>query len=126
VISWGISYTTKITNRPFQVEVSPICYVIKSKSWVRHKDNELLKHEQGHFNIGCLCALTFKKRVKEYPFVKENYKEELIRILKETMREFCIFEKKYDDETEHMIDRIKQEEWDIKLKKKLQDLREFY
>lgn len=99
-----------------------MCYVIKSKSWVKYKDNDLLKHEQGHFNIGYLCALAFKKKVKEYPFLKESYKEDLMRILRETMREFCIFEKKYDDETEHMMDRKKQEEWEIKLKQKLQEL----
>lgn len=32
------------------------------KSWKKTEYEELLQHETGHYLIGCLCALEFKRR----------------------------------------------------------------
>ena len=36
----------------------------------------LLHHEQGHYVLGCLCALEFEKRCKEQRF-SDNYRYEI-------------------------------------------------
>ena len=35
---------------------------LSDRCWVRNKWPRLLEHETGHYIIGCLCALEFKKR----------------------------------------------------------------
>jgi hypothetical protein len=42
---------------------------LHTDSWVRVPSKELLEHERGHYLIGSLCALEFKKRV-----ISKNFK----------------------------------------------------
>lgn len=125
VISWGIQYSTNFDQKALKVEVFPKCYILKNKSWVKYKYDELLRHEQGHFNIGFLCALSFKKKVDEFKFNLNNYNEELKRIFNENLREFCFFERKYDEETNHMIDKEMQIKWNEDLQNRLETLKKY-
>jgi hypothetical protein len=123
-IYWGISYTTKVkeTNSSFKVEVNPHCYINRARSWVKTEYENLLEHEQGHFNIGHLCALTFKKRVLFTRFDQKNYKQEVQKMFDETMREFCEMERRYDKETCHMLDTDMQMKWEEDLMENLKEL----
>lgn len=73
---------------------------ITNKSWVRYKTEYLLSHEQGHYLIGCLCALDFKKQIlkKRLSF---NYSNEITQIFNNTLKHYSKMEIKYDDETNH-------------------------
>lgn len=57
-------------------ELNPSVHVNKT-SWVRHESDWLLSHEQGHYLIGCLCALEFKKLAMMENFTP-NYKTEIL------------------------------------------------
>ena len=125
VIYWYINYDIiiKEAHPKFKVVVSAKCFMNKNKSWVKHQEyEELLEHEQGHYNIGCLCALMFEKRVKRTQFLKETYKEEIKKIFSDTMREYCDLEKLYDHETYHMLNEEKQREWNQNLFNQLQNI----
>lgn len=125
VIYWYVNYDiiVKEISPKFKVEVCAKCFMNKNKSWVKHHEyEELLEHEQGHYNIGCLCALMFEKRVKKTQFLKETYKEEIKKIFSDTMREYCEMEKLYDHETYHMLNEEKQREWNQNLFNQLQNI----
>jgi len=50
-------------NSKFRIKVN-IKVELKDKSWTTKFNNHLLNHEQGHYLIGCICALEFKKKVE--------------------------------------------------------------
>lgn len=61
-IFWKIDYELiRLTEVSFDLKVD---IRISPNSWVvqGRQCEELLLHEYGHYLIGCLCALTFKKR----------------------------------------------------------------
>eukprot|EP00828_Plagiopyla_frontata_P013833 TRINITY_DN18332_c0_g1_i1.p3 TRINITY_DN18332_c0_g1~~TRINITY_DN18332_c0_g1_i1.p3 ORF type:complete len:119 (-),score=16.23 TRINITY_DN18332_c0_g1_i1:14-370(-) len=98
---------------PFvKLNVNVNCY-IRPESWVKHdkKNAALLKHEQGHYDIGVLCALQFKKRAAEQQFSKSLYKLQVESLFQQTLQEFLIFERQYDRETRHYRNVEKQKEW---------------
>ena len=123
-IYWGVSYNTKVKDIPagFKVEVCAYCYINKARSWVKSEYEELLEHEQGHFNIGHLCALAFQKKVQRTKFNPKNYRQEVQRMYDENMREYCEMERNYDKETCHMMDSEMQRKWKNDLQEKLKEL----
>jgi hypothetical protein len=81
------------------------------KNYVKQKSQALLLHEQGHYIIGCLCALEFERRCHQTKFT-DNYKKEVPRLFFATLKEFSLIEKRYDKETNHRLDEQKQGHWD--------------
>lgn len=77
--------------------------VLSNKSWVRHQHSLLLDHERGHYLLGCLCALEFKKRVEDRYYTENTVKRDIWLIFKKTLDEFLEIEIQYDLETEHYI-----------------------
>ena len=127
-IYWYVSYDLKVleTTNKFKIEVVANCQINKARSWVKSKYDELLEHEQGHYNIGYLCALMFQKRVKMTRFMRNNYQEDVRRMFNDTMREYCQMEKEYDEETNHMIDGEMQVKWNEDLIQKLKEFNESF
>lgn len=123
-IYWYISYEFLVKPSPnFRVEVCAKCEMNKNRSWSKTREyDELLEHEQGHYNIGFLCALAFEKRVKRTKFSKEDYKEEIKTIFNETMKEYCKMERLYDEETYHMLNEDMQKKWNEDLKNELKKI----
>ena len=123
---WKIVYSYKATIAGSRATISAQakCIFEKDRAWVKEekKTQELLEHEQGHYYIGCLCALTFKKRVKSTTFSKDNYVIELKKLFKDTLHEFLQLEKLYDEETCHFYNQEKQKIWDRDLNRKMKNL----
>jgi hypothetical protein len=113
--STGINY--KFTIIPsFSDTVKVLLYswtVLKNDSWVRpdKKSSELLEHEQGHFDFAILCSIEFKKVVKSTTFLKINYSQKIDSLFKVTLNKYKQMEIQYDIETNHMLNRSKQAEW---------------
>jgi len=123
---WKInySYTYTISSEKVLVNVKTKCIFEKERSWVKPEfmTQELLEHEQGHYYIGCLCALAFKKRVKEAVLSKTTFKSKIKEIFDQTLEEFLKLEEIYDQETCHFYNQEKQKIWDKKLDRKIQNL----
>jgi len=100
---------------------------LDERSWVKwntpreHQKAELLNHEQGHYSLGVICALSFKKAVSTYRFTSD-YQAEATRLFTETMERVRALERAYDAETRHMYDRTQQRAWDAKLQQMIQEL----
>ena len=129
---WKIVYSYNVKNNQDHVKISvnAKCIFEKERAWVKSdaKSQTLLEHEQGHYYIGCLCALVFQKRVQEAIFSigKENYQVELRNIFQKTFCEYLNLEKKYDEETKHYMDQEMQADWDKKIITQINDLRQYW
>jgi len=123
---WKItySYTSTVSSNKVSVNINARCIFEKDRSWVKPEfmTQELLEHKQGHYYIGCLCALAFKKRVKEAILSKSTYKSQIKQIFNETLKEFLKLEKLYDEETCHFYNQEKQKIWDRDLNRKMKNL----
>ena len=83
------------------------------KSWVKETKAtpELLKHEQGHFELGRLCQLEILSIVKKTSFDKTGFQLQFKAIFKNTLEKYKALGLKYDEETNHSLNKEKQEEW---------------
>jgi hypothetical protein len=99
------------------------CEFNPKKSWVKTtpaKDRtELLKHEQGHYDLFRICSRDLKKRLSSSVYSAANYKQEVRNIFNKTFSEYEALQRKYDEDTNHMQNRPAQLKWDKWIAKKL-------
>lgn len=102
------------------------CFFNKSKSWSKHKDNmELLNHEQGHFNIAELFARKLRKELLQYNYNEATVLKDVPAIFKKILADKKAYNALYDNETELSKNKDKQDYWDKKIMKELEELKEF-
>jgi hypothetical protein len=84
----------------------------KTKSWsrARYRTSNILEHEQLHFDISEVVKREFKKEAEKTVFSK-NYKNEIIRIFNRYDKYLQKLQQKYDEQTKHSNDRVKQKKW---------------
>ena len=117
----GFEYHVRDNNLTFNIT----CYFSKEKSWGRYKNDYILSHEQGHFDIAEIFTRKFYKTVKEYTFNDRSYKTDLRDIYTNAMKEKERFQQQYDNETDYSRNKPKQEEWLKKIQKMLEETEEF-
>ena len=107
--------------------VSTTATMEPDQSWVKEgkKSDDLLKHEQGHFDIAQIFAL--KKQQEMLGLVGKEFKDEAT--LKQKIDEICKkndedrkkMNDDYDEQTKHGTDKKKQEDWNKKIQKDLEN-----
>jgi len=100
------------------------------ESWVKsdEKSDDLLRHEQGHFDIAEVYARKFRKKLKEEGkeiCKSKDPKTEIDNRFNDIEEEWGATADKYDSETKHGADRDKQKEWDEKIQKCLDELKDY-
>lgn len=93
----------------------------KKNTWAK-KDkvtDELLVHEQGHFDLGILCVREIMKKVKETKFTQANLNSRLNKIINDTSKKYNKLGLKYDKETNHSKNLKQQRKWNEFFKEKL-------
>ena len=100
-------------------------YFIKNQSW-RQKDftdDFVLQHEQTHFDITEVYTRKLRKKLNglKYKDVKKAMPE-IQKIYNEMFSESRVYQKKYDEETKHSINKDEQIKWNKKIANELQDL----
>ena len=98
-----------------------VSVLLEERSWVKHKSDKLLNHEQGHLNIGLLCALAFKFKAQSCKFSSDKHEEEIAKIFNLTLDEYTTLENQYDEDTNHMFNIERQNFWDIYIEQKLSE-----
>jgi len=114
----GIEYSFENNKVGFKITNS----FSLSRSWVRHKTDHVLSHEQGHFDIAEIFARKLNREMKSYTFNAGTYKTDLRTIYENVLRQKEEMQNAYDAETDHSINKEKQAEW---LKKIAQFLNEY-
>lgn len=120
------SYTWDIADGGPIVECTAYGFFDPAQSWVKKKkkSDELLKHEQGHFNISELYSRIFEERISLHNFSYE-VEQDIDTIYKATFQELLDMQIKYDLETEHYKNKEEQLRWENWIKSELKRLKEF-
>lgn len=117
----GVEYNFKDGNLGYVIT----CSFSRSKSWGLHKNEYILTHEQGHFDIAEIFARQLYKKLKAYTFDKKNYQADLRKIYEDVTKAKEDMQNTYDLETNHSINKEKQAEWMQKISRELKSLEEF-
>lgn len=100
-----------------QVKVSQV----KGMSWIleESKTKFVINHEQTHFDITQLIAEKFKKRLQEEILPANDFDSRLQFLYLEYYRQINKMQTKYDNETEHGLNKIEQVRWEKYVKDEL-------
>ena len=96
----------------------------KKLSWVLKgkETDELLRHEQVHFDIYELYARKFMKKLSLSKFNNiQTFSDKVTALFKNNFAELSKFQKLYDKETNHSKDEQMQKKWEQKMKRKLEE-----
>lgn len=90
-------------------------------SWVKKgkETEELLKHEQGHFDIGVLYMQEVLQSIATANFTKAGYKDEFERLIKDIHHKYVVMGDKYDKDTNHSIQKAEQVKWNAFFEEKV-------
>ncbi len=94
--------------------------LLEPRSWVkpealrRPNQARLLRHEQGHYDIGLLCALRFRAAANRRLF-SADYQAEVRALFQAILAEARQMDLDYDADTRHMKDEARQAAWNRRL-----------
>lgn len=91
------------------------CRFDKSRSWVRVKNDHILAHEQGHFDIAELHARKLKKSLSTYKYKEQTVDADVNRLYEQVMKGHHEMQTEYDQQTDHSRKHDKQAEWQQKI-----------
>ena len=117
----GIEYNMKNNSVSHKI----VCRFSKNKSWGRYKTDYILAHEQCHFDITELFARRLNKAMMEYQFNSTSYKNDLNKMYEDIVKEKQDFQLLYDKETDHSKIKEKQQEWQKKIEKLLDEYKDY-
>ena len=80
---------------------------------------EVLKHEQGHYTIAYLEQQELLREIGKTRFSR-NYQYEAMAIFNRIDAKYKQMNTDYDDDTQHMTNRVQQHSWDVYFQKQLQ------
>ncbi len=122
----GFAFNAKMNmvNNNIYLYINVFTFFSKHNSWKKpaiHSDYHLL-HEQHHFDITRLYAQKFYDELLKADFTVNNYNKLLPSIFNEVFEENNVFQKKYDDETQHSINTKEQLRWNAEIEKEVKAL----
>ncbi len=111
--SFGYDMQREFKGGLIQVQVILKVYMIKSASWAfpMIKSTYSLNHEQRHFDLVKLISERFKAKLLSEKLNPDNYEGIINFEYVEFYREMNRLQQKYDQETNHGINKAKQDEW---------------
>lgn len=110
-----------------EVFVEVHSYVDKKKSWAKKdRSNELLAHEQLHADISELFARKIRKALKTRSFRTIDDLNDFIKVeYKKLMKEENDYQRLYDKESRHSINKEEQKRWEQKVAQELKALKNY-
>ena len=119
-IAYGlkISNESGVTNYSFTVD----CYFEKKDSWVKSdkKTDNLLKHEQLHFDIAEYFARKLRREFKKNSFTIDDYQSKSTAIFNKNFTEYQSYQTAYDEDTRHGSIPEEQARWEERVKNLLE------
>ena len=119
---WSYSTSAGIIDFRFSIEAK----LYRNLSWSVYKSGkqEVLKHEQLHFDITELFTRKFRKALEEY-VVKRNIRKDVATIYEGIEKQRIEMQLLYDKETNHSINKESQLAWEKKVSKLLTEYEAF-
>jgi hypothetical protein len=91
------------------------CAFDKNRSWVRIKNEHILAHEQGHFDITEIHARKLYKSLRLYKFRKSSVSLDINQIYDHVVNDLQQMQSEYDRETDHSRNFAVQKEWQSRI-----------
>lgn len=104
-----VGYASTIQNDTLIIKV--YCSFLINYSWIKEYKQEIVDHEQVHFDIGEYYKRLLVKGILNSRFTKKNYKDTLYSLYKENVLNRNYTNKIYDQETDHSLNKKKQKQW---------------
>ncbi len=84
-----------------------------TKSWSKKdkKSDDLLLHEQGHFDIGLLYMKDVLKEISRTQFTRANYQSEIRNLTARVHKKYNEMTLNYDSDTNHSKNKQQQNNW---------------
>lgn len=117
--NWLVYYKYKINSfcsDTVTVDLK-VWHVLKANSWVLpdKATEQLLHHEQGHFNSAIVCEAEFKKAISTTVLLIYNYDKKIDSVFNAVLKNITQLNVQYDIETDHMYNISQQNLWDKKI-----------
>lgn len=111
--SFGYDLHRELKEGFIQIQVILKVYMIRSASWASAliKSNYSLNHEQRHFDLVKLIAERFKSKLISEKLNPDNYEGIISFEYLQFYREMNRLQDKYDQETNHGMNKSKQDDW---------------
>lgn len=124
-ITFGFSVKTNNGNvEGFTTSIASHFYPNKSWYFKEKVDGTILKHEQLHFDITELYARKLREQVSKLK-PNRNIKKQLNSVHSLILQELNKEQNRYDEESEHSLNTIKQKKWEDYIARELQALVQF-
>jgi hypothetical protein len=118
--SAGFGYVAGMrrTNTIQEINISVYCYFDRKTSWVlaNSKTDNILKHEQLHFDISYVAALWFIEQLNKTSFTNKNYKTVLPALYQQGLKYLNDLQDDYDYESHHGLNAEEQKKWEEKVR----------
>jgi predicted secreted Zn-dependent protease len=101
------------------------CQFDMNRSWGRIRNDYILSHEQGHFDIAEIFTRKLHRALMEYKPNEKTLSKDVNGIYQEMMRNCHDTQVQYDTETRFSLEKEKQGEWSKKIKDELKALEAF-
>ncbi|MEJ7737478.1 MAG: DUF922 domain-containing protein [Chitinophagaceae bacterium] len=101
------------------------CQFDKQSSWGRVKNDHILSHEQGHFDIAEIHARKLNKELRAYKVNKSQVSRDVNSIYQHVMQELTRMQMQYDQETDYSRKFPEQKSWIVKIDSYLEGLKGF-
>lgn len=119
-----ITYTYKKSSQSKtpELQFKIQCYFEKGRSWAKEKEcnNQLLSHEQAHFDIAELHTRIFRERVSKTSFDQVKFDDQIKSIFADILSECSQMQEKFDKETRFGILADEQNNWILNIKDALE------
>ncbi len=119
--SFGYEVDAKVNGNVLVLAIHVKVYTVKSMSWVlpEAKNDYTLAHEQTHFDIAKIAAENFRQQVAAEGLSVDDYDSEIQYRFIEAYRAMHDEQKRYDDQTNHGLNRAAQARWQEKVARQL-------
>ena len=128
----GFFYDATLHCPSPKLEFSVKAYFDPNKSWVRPemKSDELLRHEQLHFDLAELYARKFRGEMSEFKVpcgratptqdaINVETKSRIDRLFDERLKALLHEQNRYDSQTANGLDVARQKQWEESVKRRL-------
>jgi hypothetical protein len=122
---WNINYGLKnITLKGDTIKIGSFSVTLsfdENGSWIKpqKQTDRLLKHEQGHFDIGLICQREIISVLNNTIFFKNSFQDKINTIFSSLLDKYHLLGQQYDKETEHSLTQQAQDNWNAFFAKEL-------
>lgn len=117
----GIGFETNVVSDNAKPKIFVYNTFYPSQSWVRpdEKNESVLIHEQGHFDLCELYTRKLRQKLDAVNINAHNMKNILQRVYNEVNAEYENRQEAYEEETQHGVDDAQEQKWTSVISKEL-------